>query len=315
MGLISKLDPELVHGLEVFPVEMYAAIGDDPPAARQMFDELTAAMADLIPPSDVTAEDRTIPGPDGDIPIVVYQPPDEAPRPGLLWIHGGGYIIGSARDDATCNAFAEHVGCTIVSVDYRLAPEAIYKQSVSDCFTALNWMVDNAGELGIDKSRIAIGGNSAGGGLTAGLALYNRDNDGPELAFQLLIYPMLDDTHETPSGHEIVYEIVWHREVSLKAWRMYLGDEFGTENVSPYAAAARAKDLSGLPPAFVSVGTVDLFRDEDIDYAQRLMAAGVPTELEVYPGMFHAGERVAPEADVSQRMFNGYLDALKRALA
>lgn len=314
MGLISKLDPELVPGLDVFPAEMYAAIGDDPPSARQMFDDLMAAMADLIPPSEVTIEERTISGPDADIPVVIYQPPDEAPRPGLLWIHGGGYIIGSAREDATCNAFAEHVGCTIVSVDYRLAPEATYKQSISDCFTALNWMVDNSNELGIDKSRIAIGGNSAGGGLTAGLTLYNRDNHGPELAFQLLIYPMLDDTHETPSGHEIVYDKVWHREVSLKAWRMYLGDEYGTTGVSPYAAAARAEDLSGLPPAFVTVGTVDLFRDEDINYAQRLMAAGVPTELEVYPGMFHAGERVAPEADVSQRMFNGYISALKRAL-
>ena len=315
MTLLSKLDPVLVPGLDVFPAEMYRAIGNDPPVGRKIFNDILASMAALIPPSEVAAVERTIPGPDVDIPIVIYQPPSQAPRPGLLWIHGGGYIIGTAREDAICNAIAEHVGCTIVSVDYRLAPEATYKESMSDCFVALNWMVDYADELGIEKRRIAIGGNSAGGGLTAGLALYNRDNKGPDLAFQLLIYPMLDDTHETPSGHEIVYENVWHREVSLKAWRMYLGDECGTDSVSPYAAAARAEDLSGLPPAFVTVGTVDLFRDEDIDYAQRLMAAGVPTELEVYPGMFHAGERVAPDADVSQRMFNGYLNALKRALS
>lgn len=315
MSLLSKLDPELVPGLDVFPAEMYAAIGDNPPYARQMFDGLMASMAEMIPPSDVTAEERTIPGPDVDIPVVVYQPPYDAPRPGLLWIHGGGYIIGSAREDDTCNAFAEHVGCTIVSVDYRLAPEATYKQSISDCFATLNWMADNADALGIDRSRIAIGGSSAGGGLTAGLALFSRDNQGPSLAFQLLIYPMIDDTHDTPSGHEIVYNNVWHRDVSQKAWRMYLGDEYETDKVSPYAAAARADDLSGLPPAYVTVGTVDLFRDEDIDYAQRLMAAGVPTELEVFPGMFHAGERVAPEADVSRRMFKGYLNALKRAMA
>ena len=176
MDILNKLDPQVAPGLEVFPAEMYAAIGDDPPLAREMFGELTAAMAHLVPPSEVTAEERTIPGPDVDIPIVIYQPPNEAPRPGLLWIHGGGYIIGSAREDATCNEFAEQVGCTIVSVDYRLTPEATYRQSISDCFAALNWMVNHADELGIDKTRIAIGGNSAGGGLAASLALFNRDN-------------------------------------------------------------------------------------------------------------------------------------------
>ena len=175
-------------------------------------------------------------------------------------------------------------------------------------------MFENAAELGVDSSRIAIGGGSAGGGLTAGLALYNRDNKGPDVAFQLLVYPMLDDTHETPSGYEVTHPNVWNRDVSLKAWKMYLGDEYGTDKVSPYAAAARATDLSGLPPAFVTVGTEDLFRDEDIDYAQRLMAAGIPTELQVVPGMFHGGEGLVPTAGVSQRMRLGYLDALKRAI-
>ena len=229
-------------------------------------------------------------------------------------IHGGGYIIGSARDDLNVIAFAEHVGCTVVSVEYRLAPEATYKESVADCFAGLNWLVDNAAALGVDTGRVAIGGASAGGGLTAGLALYNRDNNGPELAFQLLIYPMLDDTHETPSGYEITHPTVWNRHVSLKAWKMYLGDEYGTDAVSPYAAAARASDLSGLPPAYVTVGMLDLFRDEDIVYAQRLMAAGVPTELEVYAGMCHGAEMLVPTAAVSQRMQQGYLNALKRAI-
>ena len=314
MDFLASLDPELTAGLALVPAEMITAVGDDPPLARQMIAGMMEQLAELLPPSEVAIEERAIAGPGGDLPIVIYQPAKAGPRPGLLWIHGGGYITGTARDDMNCLAFAEQVGCAIVSVDYRLAPEATYKEAVADCFAALNWTVDNAGELDIDSSRVAIGGASAGGGLTASLALYNRDHQGPDLALQLLIYPMIDDRHDTPSGREVTHAQVWNRDVSLKAWKMYLGDEHGSDDVSPYAAASRAKDLSGLPPAFVTVGTADLFRDEDIAYAQRLMAAGVPSELEVYPGMFHGGELIAPMAGVSQRMRQGYIEALKRAL-
>ncbi|MCY4145304.1 MAG: alpha/beta hydrolase [Chloroflexi bacterium] len=314
MAFVDRLDPELAPMLEVFPAALFAASGDDPPAAREMLASLMAGMAEMLPPTEVQIEERSIPGPDGDIPIAIYQPPNPAPRPGLLLMHSGGYVIGSEREDMHGISFAEHVGCTVVSVGYRLAPESTYQAAIADSFAGLNWMVDNADELGIDTSRIAIGGASAGAGLSAGLALYNRDNSGPDVALQLLIYPMLDDTHETPSGYEVTHPNVWNRDVSLKAWQMYLGDEYGTDSVSPYAAAARATDLSGLPPAFVTVGTEDLFRDESIDYAQRLMAAGVPTQLEVYPGVFHASETIAPTAAVSQRMRLGYLDALKRAI-
>ena len=314
MSFVDRVDPELLPALDLFPAELVSAIGDDPPAARAMLEGLMQAMLEALPPTDVTIEERVIPGPDGDIPIAVYQPPAPAPRPGLLMMHGGGYIVGTAREDINGIGYAEHVGCTVVSVDYRMAPEFTYKEAIADCFAGLNWMFDNAEALGVDASRIAIGGGSAGGGLTAALALYNRDNKGPDVAFQLLVYPMLDDTHETPSGYEVTHPNVWNRDVSLKAWKMYLGEEHGADEVSPYAAAARAQDLSGLPPAFVAVGTEDLFRDEDIDYAQRLMAAGVPTELLVVPGMFHGGESMAPEARVSQRLRLGYLDALKRAI-
>ena len=314
MSFVDRLDPELAPALELFPAELMTAIGDDPPAARAMLEPLLNEMAKMLPPSDVTIEERAIPGPDGDIPIAIYQPKAPAPRPGLFMIHGGGYVVGTAREDINGIGYAEHVGCTVVSVDYRMAPEFTYKASIADCFAGLNWMFENAAELGVDSERIAIGGGSAGGGLTAGLALYNRDNKGPELAFQLLVYPMLDDRHETASGYEVTHPNVWNRDVSLKAWKMYLGDEYGTDEVSPYAAAARATDLSGLPPAYVTVGTEDLFRDEDIAYAQRLMAAGIPTELLVVPGMFHGGEGFAPTAAVSQRMRLGYLNALKRAI-
>lgn len=314
MSFIDRVDSELRPGLEFFPAELFSAIGDAPVTGKAMFAELMSAMVAQLPPTDVSIEERAMPGPGGDLPIVIYQPPAPAPRPGLLWIHGGGYIVGSARDDANTISFAEHVGCSVVSVDYRLAPESTYKDSVADCFAGLTWMVDNADELGVDSSRIAIGGASAGGGLTAGLAHYNRDQGGPALVLQLLIYPMLSDLHDTPSGREVSHPTVWNRDVSLKAWKMYLGDEYGSDSVSPYAAAARATDLSGLPPAYVTVGTEDLFRDEDIAYAQRLMAAGVPTQLEVYPGMFHGGELLLPDAAVSKRMLYGYREALKRAI-
>ncbi len=314
MSFYDKLDPEIAHAINDNPAERYIAIGDDPPLGREMTLARNREARANLPPTDVTIEELTIPGPDCDIPIVIYRPPGPGPRGGLNWMHGGGYIVGEARDDAPCIEFAEFVGCTVVSVDYRLAPESTYKESIADCFAALNWMADNSDELGIDSERIAIGGRSAGGGLTAGLALYNRDNKGPDLAYQLMIYPMIDDTHDTPSGHEDTCPTTWNRDVSMKAWRMYLGDEYGTDKVSPYAAAARATDLTGLPPALVIVGTQDLFRDENIDYAQRLMAAGVPTDLLVYAGMFHGVEMSVPDAEVSKRMRMGYLSGLQRAI-
>ena len=313
MTFEELLDPEVAPALTAFPAELVAAIGDNPPLAREMFAGMMVEMAGMLPPTEVNIEERMIPGPGGDLRVVIYQPPVDGPRPALLWIHGGGYIVGDARDDGSCVPHAEYSGCTVVSVDYRMAPEHPAPAGTEDCHAALLWMVENAQELGIDTNRLAIGGASAGGGMAASLALMNRDRKGPELKLQLLIYPMIDDTHDTPSGHLVRHPNVWNRDVSTKAWKMYLADSYGGD-VSPYAAASRATDVSNLPPAFISVGTVDLFRDENIEYARRLLAAGVPTELHVYPGCFHASELVAPEAAVSQRMLQGYVDAVKRAL-
>ena len=314
MSFLDQVDPEIVDALDAYQADRYRAIGDDPPKGREMTDAVNREARANLPPTEVDITESTIPGPDCDIPLAIYQPPGPASRGGLLWFHGGGYIVGDERDDTHCIEIAEFVGCTVVSVGYRLAPEATYREIISDSFTALNWIVDQAAELGIDRRRVAIGGRSAGGGLSAGLALYNRDNKGPDLAFQLLIYPMLDDRHETPSSHEITYPAVWNRDVSIKAWKMYLGDDYGGDKVSPYAAPTRADDLSALPPALVTVGTLDLFRDENIDYAQRLMAAGVPTELQVYARVYHGAESKAPAADVSKRMRRGYLEPLKHAI-
>lgn len=159
----------------------------------------------------------------------------------------------------------------------------------------------------------SVGGDSAGAGMTAGLVLRNRDEKGPEIALQFLLYPMLDNLHDTPSGSIEDYP-VWNRQTSFNAWEMYLNGTPGVK-ASPYASAARAADVSGLPRTFITTGTVDLFRDEIVDYAQRLMAAGVPTQLAVFPGMYHGGQAFVPDAKVSQRMRSTYLTALKDALS
>jgi triacylglycerol lipase len=199
-----------------------------------------------------------------------------------------------------------------VSVDYRLAPEHPFPAPLEDCYAGLAWTAAHADELGIDRERIVIVGQSAGGGLAAGLALLVRDRAEIPLCYQLLIYPMIDDRNTSTSSQLVTK--VWTREANLLGWRCYLGHEPGVGDVSPYAAAARAEDLRGLAPAFIGVGTLDVFRDENIEYAQRLLAAGVPTELHVYPGAPHGFEGLAPQAAVSQQFLRDITDALRRAM-
>lgn len=207
------------------------------------------------------------------------------------------------------------LNCVIVAVEYRLAPEHPFPAPVEDCYAALKWLATNASELGVDSGRLAIGGASAGGGLTAGLALLARDRDEVKVCFQLPIYPMIDDRNVTPSSQAITEPRVWNRQANLLAWQAYLGRvKAGGKSVSPYAAASRAKDLKGLPPAYIPVGELDLFLDEDIEYAQRLLQAGVPTELHVYAGGYHGSDIFVPTARGSQSFINGCEQALKRAL-
>jgi acetyl esterase/lipase len=305
------LDPAYVAAFQQFPD--FATLMTDLAGFRAERATGELAARKLLPPTDVRISERAIPGLERNVPIVIYQPPVKAPRPAFLALQPSGYLAGVPRDDPWSIPFAEHAGCTVVFVHYRLAPEHPFPAAAEDSFAALQWMVDNAGELGIDTKRIAVGGHSAGAGLAAGVALMNRDRGGPNLVLQWLTAPMLDNTHDTPSGHFVTHPKVWNRDVSLQAWNMYLGDMAGGE-VSPYASPTRATDLSGLPPAYLNVGALDLFRDETIDYAKRLMAAGVPTELAVYPGVYHSAEYGVPTASVSQRIRRDGLDALKRAL-
>lgn len=237
--------------------------------------------------------------------VRLHRPPTAAgPGPALLWIHGGGYVIGHpAQDDEFCRRYARRLGATVAAVNYRLAPENPYPASLEDCYTALKWL---AALPGVDRSRVAIGGGSAGGGLAAALALLARDRGEIPLAAQLLVYPMLDDrTIADKPGVRL-----WNGSSNRFGWRAYLG------NADPdIAVPARRTDLSGLPPAWIGVGTLDLFHDEDLAYAERLRAAGVPCEVEVVEGAFHGFDAVAQKAPVSQRFFDSQCAWLQRALS
>jgi acetyl esterase/lipase len=318
MNFMDQLDPELRVVLERFPTEGAVDLNNIPAARAKMKKLFTTLQVTLPAVEGVTSQDQSVPGPQGDpdVRVRIYQPNDRPSiLPALLWIHGGGYVMGDIeQDDRLMKQLVKRVGFVAVSVDYRLPPEHPFPAPVEDCYAGLRWLFAHAGDLGVDPSRIAIGGASAGGGLAAGLALLARDRREVQVAFQLLIYPMIDDRNVTPASYAITDPRVWHRESNRLGWKAYLGREGGGNDVSPYAAAARATDLTNLPPAYIPVGTLDLFIDENIEYAQRLIQAGVPTELHVYPGAFHGFDAFAPSAAVSKQFKAEREHALKRAL-
>jgi len=315
MSFIDRVDPELRAGLEAFPPDLLDMT--DIPGTRLKFTEWMAGLP-AAAVEGVSVEEHRAPGPSGSptVTILLYRP-DGHPGvlPAVLWIHGGGYVLGQARDDdALARGLARNVKCVVASVDYRLAPEHPFPAPLEDCYAALRWLWGNAARLAVDPSRIAVAGASAGGGLAAGLALLARDRGEVPVRFQVPIYPMIDDRGLTFSSRAITDPLVWNARSNMLGWKAYLGQEPGGEGVSPYAAAARAADLAGLPPAFIPVGDLDLFLDENVEYAQRLMRAGVPTELHVYAGAYHGFYLMAPEADVSLRFIRDYEHALKRVL-
>jgi acetyl esterase/lipase len=226
--------------------------------------------------------------------------------PALLWIHGGGYVIGNAaQDDVLCRRFARELGATVASVDYRLAPEHPYPTPLEDCYSVLAWL---ARLPSVDPARVAVGGASAGGGLAAALALLARDRAEVPLAAQLLVYPMLDDRTVDRDDLDNPGHRLWNQSSNKFGWASYLGD------ADPdIAVPARREDLSGLPPAWIGVGTLDLFHDEDLAYAERLKAVGVPCEVEVVSGAFHGFDGIASKAEVSQSFFKSQCAALHEA--
>jgi acetyl esterase/lipase len=318
MNFIDQLDPELRVVVDSLPTDRPLDLKDIPVARVKMKKMVTAMLAELPAVEGVTSEDQFAPGRlrDPAVRVRVYQPNDQSNKlPALYWIHGGGYVMGDIeQDDRLMKQLVNRIGCVAVSVDYRLAPEHPFPAPVEDCYAGLKWLFAHADELGVDPSRIAIGGASGGGGLAAGLALLVRDRGEMHPVFQLLIYPMIDDRNVTPASYAITDPRMWNRDSNRLGWRAYLGREGGGPDVSPYAAASRASDLKNLPPAYIPVGALDLFVDENIEYAQRLIQAGVPAELHVYPGAFHGFDLFAPAAKVSKQFKADRDNALKRAL-
>ncbi|MFC1952274.1 alpha/beta hydrolase [Chloroflexota bacterium] len=317
MDIEQYMDPELRAAFMQMPERHDNPI--DWVAERRRFSQERAVRQMEKPISNqMTIKDHNITGPAGSppVPIRIYTPsPKTATLPGFLFIHGGGFTNGPLLQDfdITCWHIVENVGCVVVSVGYRLAPENPFPAGVEDCYAALQWMASSAPYLGIDTEHIAVGGQSAGGGLAAAVTLMARDRKEFTPVFQLLLWACLDDRHTTPSSHAITDSRIWNRERSLCGWKAYLGNDYGGK-VSPYAAPARMEDLSGLPPAYIIVGGLDLLRDENIEYATRLMQAGTSTELHVIPGAFHGFVRSVPTASVSIRTASEYMEALKRAL-
>lgn len=227
-------------------------------------------------------------------------------------LHGGGFIVPLLPGyDGLMRTYTKRTGVPMVVVDYRVAPEHPHPLPVEDCYTALRWLAGNAAELGVDPKRIAVMGESAGGGLAAGVALLARDRGGPTLAQQLLIYPMLDDRTIGPDRQLPPEYLVFNYDDNRTGWAALLGSDWPRDAVSPYGAPARATDLSGLPEAYVEVGDLDILRDESIEYARRLMAAGISTELHVIPGLPHGFEMLAPDAVATQRVIATRLHRLE----
>ncbi len=316
MDVATTIDPEIALALAASPVGSI----DFGTFTLETIPSIREAMANMpvveLPPTTTVSREVVVPGATGFDPTVrVYSPPtDGTGRPCIYWIHGGGYMFGSGLTvDARINRWVEEFECVAVSIEYRLAPEDSYPAPLDDCYAGLLWTAQHADELGIDPARIAIAGASAGGGLAAGLAILARDRGEVSPAFQLLIYPMIDDSN-TSASSRIEGAPVWSRSANDLGWRAYLGDLFGADDVPAYAAPARVDDVAGLPPAWIGVGSLDVFRDEDITYASRLLAAGIPTELHVYPGAPHGFEMICAGTSIAEACQRDITEALRRAL-
>jgi acetyl esterase/lipase len=264
--------------------------------------------------ADVRIETREHPGADGPLPYRVFRPVEaKGPLPALLWIHGGGLVLGTPQQDDAANLqLARELGITVFAASYRLAPEHPAPAALDDLVAGFRDLVARADDLGIDPARIAVGGASAGGGLAAALALRLRDEGGVQPVFQLLVYPMLDDRTPPDSAIDRRHMRIWSPESNRWAWKSYLGADAAT--LADEVVPARRTDLAGLPPAWIGVGTLDLFHDEDVAYADRLRAAGVPVELHVVPGAFHGFDAVFGKAPVTVDFRRRWARALAPAL-
>ncbi len=307
----SLVDPELLPALKQFPA--YELSAELVGKFRQM-----PGMPPLLAPAPQPVE-RHIPGPPGapEVRLSVVDPaPSQSGKPVLLHMHVGGFVMTDPVWMAQIQTIATDCRCVVVSVDYRLAPETRYPGSLEDNYAALKWVHAHAEELGIDRSKIAVGGASAGGGHAASLAIHARDRNEVPIVFQLLIYPQLDDrTGSTRPAPPAIGRFMWTASANRFAWSSLLGVPAGSSGVPAGAVPARVASVAGLPPAWIGVGSIDLFVEEDMEYARRLVHAGVATELLVVRGAFHGFDLLVPDAEVSQQFSASWKSALRKAFA
>ncbi|MGB7847035.1 MAG: alpha/beta hydrolase [Candidatus Acidiferrum sp.] len=307
----SLVDPALLPTLKQFPAF-------DLSAEMVVKFRQTPGMPPLPAPAPQPVE-RHIPGPPGAPKVrlwVVDPAPSEKDKPVLLHMHGGGFMMIDPMLLPRLQGIATDCHCVVVSVDYRLAPETRYPGSLQDNYAALKWVHAHAEELGIDRSRIAVGGESAGGGHAASLAIHARDRNEVPIAFQLLIYPELDDrTGSTRPVPPVIGHFMWTASNNRLAWRSLLAVPAGSSKVPVAAVPARVASVAGLPPAWIGVGSIDLFAEEDMEYARRLVHAGVPTELLVVRGAFHGFDLLVPDAEASKQFSASWKSALRKAFA
>ncbi len=306
--LLEPVLPELRHPLLLVPVSFG-------PGSLRLVRRAPILPGTVAPGIDL--ELRTVPAREErpEVPVFVYDR-DARGRPSgaLLWIHGGLVMGHPATYHEICSRFAHDLDIVVVSVDYRLAPEDPFPAGLEDCYAALRWVHDHADELGVDPGRIAVGGDSAGGGLAAALAQLAHDRGEVPVCFQLLVYPMLDDRTVLRTDHAGTGAFVWTPRSNEFGWTAYLGHPPRDDEQRPYAAPARRADLTGLPPAWIGVGDLDLFHAEDLAYAERLTAAGVPCQVDVVAGMYHGADVFFRTSPAMAAFRAARRDALRAAL-
>ncbi|WP_030772623.1 MULTISPECIES: alpha/beta hydrolase [unclassified Streptomyces] len=318
-GDVPPIDPELRLAMAALGDAVREPLTPGNLAAQQERDAATRprpTVGELRADGLFEVDELRVPG--RDVTLVSARPAGAVgPLPLLYYMHGGGMVVGNAPSvlPQLLREWALPLGLAVISVEYGLAPQVQYPEPLEDCYAGLVRAAEHARELGIDADRIIIGGKSAGGGLAAALALLTRDRGGPAPIGQLLLCPMLDDRNTTFSSHQMAGVDVWDRTSNATGWQALLGDRCGAPDLSPYAAPARATDLSGLPPAYIDVGSVETFRDEDVAYADAIWRAGGQAELHVWPGAFHGFDSLAPEAALSQDARDARTRWLRRVLA
>lgn len=287
----------------------------------QQYRLIRASMAQVYPTkfdSSLEVLDREIQTNTHSIQIRIYKRKEQTTLlPGLLWIHGGGYVFGShTEDDLLCQRFVLESHCVVVSVNYRLAPEHPYPAALEDCYSALQWMSEHHSEIQMDVTKIGIAGASAGGGLTAALALLTKDRQGPKLIFQMPLYPMINDRNDHFSNKEITANLPWNYALNETAWSMYLGNNKNSDQLPIYAAVTRAsiEELKGLPRTYTCVGQLDPLRDETLAYVTKLAQAGVDVTFHLYAGAYHIFERLNPKTAIGQHAMNEYIEAVASGL-